>query len=87
MTVKEYFITVGSTDNNYTVNIYQNRDDDDPIGVLYNAAGESVADLFGEDYISNSSGNDICIIVSNIDWDAIISRFHDTRISIRENFE
>lgn len=87
MTVREYFASVGESNNNYLVNIYENRESEEPIGIIYNAYGECIIDLFGDNYISNTCGNDICIVVPNINWDVISARFQNIRISIRETWE
>lgn len=87
MTVREYFSTIGSVNSSYIVNLYENRESEEPVGVLYNAYGESIVGLFGENYILDSSGNDICIIVPNANWDVIMARFQNARISVRETWE
>ena len=48
MTVREYFTTIGATSSSYIVNLYENRESEEPVGVLYNAYGESIVGLFGE---------------------------------------
>ena len=89
MTVKEYVNEMGSGNiaGYYTVNIYSSRDAEYPEGILYNAYGETVVDVFGDADMTNSCSNDICIVVSNINWDMIMARFRNVRISIRNNWE
>lgn len=84
MTVRNYFETVGIKTAYYIVNIYASREADEPIGVLYNAHGELIETMFGDNYMLNSCGNDICIIVPNVNWDIIMRYFETARVSIRE---
>lgn len=87
MTVREYFSAIGTTNGMYIVNLYENRESEEPVGVLYNAYGESIVGVFGENYMMDSSGNDICIIVPDPNWDAIMARFRNARVSVRETWE